>query len=642
MEALVAQGANVCPFLRNATPTTLRILASRPSGVRGFSVLQREGLRCPVLGRSIKLQMIHRGYIAPCMTVKMRSSPQFNAAMIQRGYVAPCMNAKMRYSPHINAAATSLESVHLKAKIDSSRGGVCPHMVAVQNAGRAARRGSPTLFPGSISCPINQSAQCPVNRLTPINHSTQSSPFDYDGFYQSELDKKHLDKSYRYFNNINRLAKEFPRAHTRDPLERVDVWSANDYLGMSRHPKVIEAIHATVDKYGAGSGGTRNISGNFQLVELLEASIARLHQKEAALVFSSCYVANDATLSTLGAKMPGCVILSDQLNHASMIQGIRHSGAVKMVFRHNDLCDLEAKLQTIPAGTPKIIAFESVYSMCGSVSDINAVCDLAEKYGALTFLDEVHSVGLYNYDGAGVAAHLDTLSKHSRRRLEAPRGSAAARIDIVSGTLGKAYGNVGGYICGSARLVDCVRSLAPGFIFTTSLPPHVMAGARAAIEHQRTTAHDRIRQQLNVRRLKSQLARLDIPVVPNPSHILPLLVGDAATAKAASDDLLHSHAIYVQGINYPTVPVGHERLRITPSPHHTPEITDKLVHALDLVWKKFNIRRSADWAAIGGRAGVGHGSKEIVPLWTDDMLGIKTCKSDIIDTQLPLHSWVSL
>lgn len=460
----------------------------------------------------------------------------------------------------------------------------------------------------------------PVEQLSGAATVSPSKKFDYEAFYQAELDKKHKDKSYRYFNNINRLAKEFPRAHMADPAERVTVWCANDYLGMGRNQKVLQKMHETLDEYGAGAGGTRNISGHNKHAVELEATIARLHAKEAALVFSSCYVANDATLATLGSKLPDCVILSDSLNHASMIQGIRHSGARKMVFRHNDVADLEAKLASLPVHVPKIIAFESVYSMCGSIGPIAEICDLADKYGAITFLDEVHAVGMYGPHGAGVAEHLD-FAAHAAGR---PRGTIMDRVDIITGTLGKAYGCVGGYIAGSARLVDTIRSLAPGFIFTTSLPPATMAGARTAIEHQMSQSADRRLQQLHTRAVKEALAARDIPVMPNPSHIVPILVGSAELAKKASDALLEDFGIYVQSINYPTVPVGQERLRVTPTPGHTATLRAELVDALDTIWTQLGIRRTSDWAAQGGFVGVGEpDTPEPAPLWTDAQLGIE-------------------
>jgi 5-aminolevulinate synthase len=454
-----------------------------------------------------------------------------------------------------------------------------------------------------------------------VHPKTASSgdKFDYDGFYQNELQKKHEDKSYRYFNNINRLAKEFPTAHMANPEERVTVWCANDYLGMGTHRVVIDKMHETLEEYGCGAGGTRNISGHNRHAVELEATLAKLHAKEAALVFTSCYVANDATLATLGSKLPDCVILSDSLNHASMIQGIRHSGTRKMVFKHNDLEDLEAKLASLPLSTPKIIAFESVYSMCGSIGPIEGIQDLAEKYGAITFLDEVHAVGMYGPSGAGVAEHLD-WEAHAQGR---PTGTVLDRIDIITGTLGKAYGCVGGYIAGKSKFVDMIRSLAPGFIFTTTLPPAVMAGAKASIEYQMEYKGDRYLQQMHTRAVKEELGARDVPVIPNPSHIIPVLVGDAELAKQASDILLQDYQIYVQSINYPTVPRGQERLRITPTPGHTKQYRDHLVQAVDEIWTRLGIKRTSEWAAEGGFIGVGVAdAAPEAPLWTDEQLGI--------------------
>lgn len=466
--------------------------------------------------------------------------------------------------------------------------------------------------------------------VAPFTGNPMTSPvgFDYERFYQHELDAKRKDRSYRYFNNINRLAKEFPKAHLEAPEKRkVTVWCSNDYLGMGSNRTVLDRIHETLETYGSGAGGTRNISGHNQHAVALEASLARLHAKEAALVFSSCYVANDATLSTLGSRLPGCVFLSDSSNHASMIQGIRHSGAKKLVFKHNDLIDLEEKLASLPLHVPKIIAFESVYSMCGSVAPIAQICDLADKYHALTFLDEVHAVGMYGPSGAGVAEHLDfaAYSKDHGTSGLLPRNTIMDRIDIITGTLGKAYGGIGGYIAGSARMVDTIRSLAPGFIFTTTLPPAVMAGAQASVEYQKANPKDRHLQQLNTRATKLALEAQDLPVIPNPSHIVPVLVGDADLAKQASDTLLRDWNIYVQAINYPTVPVGEERLRITPTPGHTAEHRDHLVTALNALWTELGIKRTSDWAANGGLLGVGTGECGSLnePLWTNAQLGLE-------------------
>ncbi|CDS14200.1 Putative 5-aminolevulinate synthase [Lichtheimia ramosa] len=460
-----------------------------------------------------------------------------------------------------------------------------------------------------------------VTETTPASFETKSKHFDYEAFYQHELEKKHKDKSYRYFNNINRLAQKFPRAHTARVEDEVTVWCANDYLGMGRNPVLTEAMKRTLDRYGAGAGGTRNIAGNADLHLRLESELADLHHKEGALVFSSCYVANDATLATLAGKLPGCVIFSDALNHASMIQGIRHSGAQKKIFRHNDMAHLEELLQSVDPATPKIIAFESVYSMCGSIGPIREIVDLAKKYGAITFLDEVHAVGMYGPRGAGVAEHLDFDLNAAHPTLG--NGSILDEIDIITGTLGKAYGVVGGYIAASASLVDMVRSYAPGFIFTTSLPPAVVSGAMQSVKYLKVSNMERQMQQINSRVVKARLNELGIPVVPNPSHIVPVLLGDAAQAKLASDELLSEHGIYVQSINYPTVPVGEERLRITPTPGHNQGMIDHLVDSLETIWNRYGFKRVNDWVAQGGRAGVGMANPpKVTPLWTDAQLGL--------------------
>ncbi|OBZ86405.1 5-aminolevulinate synthase, mitochondrial [Choanephora cucurbitarum] len=485
--------------------------------------------------------------------------------------------------------------------------------------------------PTKATAVTNSHARGPIDATACVSHQTQKH-FDYERFYQEELDKKHKDKSYRYFNNINRLAQKFPRAHTARVTDEVTVWCANDYLGMGRSPVLTDNMKRTLDRYGAGAGGTRNIAGNADLHLRLESELADLHHAEGALVFSSCYVANDATLSTLASKLPGCVIFSDALNHASMIQGMRHSGAPKKIFRHNDMDHLEQLLQSVDPSIPKIIAFESVYSMCGSIGPIRKIVELAKKYGAITFLDEVHAVGMYGPKGAGVAEHLDyDLNAANPAR---GNGSIMDDIDIYTGTLGKAYGVVGGYIAGSASLVDMIRSYAPGFIFTTSLPPVVVSGALASVQYLKESSAERHLQQMNARTVKSRLGNLGIPVIPNPSHIVPVLVGDAAAAKLASDELLSEHNIYVQSINYPTVPVGEERLRIAPCPGHTPEMVDHLVGSLESIWSRYGFKRIQDWTAEGGRAGVGiQNAVEPTPIWTDKQLGLdKMVEEKVVST----------
>lgn len=454
-----------------------------------------------------------------------------------------------------------------------------------------------------------------------VQHGTQESSFDYDGLFENEIMKKRSDSSYRYFNNINRLAKEFPKAHRALEDDKVTVWCSNDYLAMGRNPQVIDVMSKTLQKYGAGAGGTRNIAGHNKHAINLESEIAALHKKEGALVFSSCYVANDAVLSLLGQKMRDLVIFSDELNHASMIVGIQHSKAKKEVFKHNNLQDLERRLQQYPKSQPKLIAFESVYSMSGSVADIAAICDLAEKYGALTFLDEVHAVGLYGPHGAGVAEHVD-FEAHREAGIASPNFKTTLdRVDMITATLGKSFGTVGGYVAASRNIIDWLRSYAPGFIFTTSLPPSVMAGSTEAIRYQRSYLKDRQLQQVHTKYVKDELFKLGVPVMPNPSHIVPVVIGDATLAKKASDLLMDKHRIYVQAINFPTVARGEESLRITPTPGHHQELSDILLDAVEDVYKTLDLPRIKDLEARGGLCNVGvEGYVPEPNLWTEKQL----------------------
>jgi 5-aminolevulinate synthase len=401
---------------------------------------------------------------------------------------------------------------------------------------------------------------------------------NYDALFRSELDALKKEGNYRVFAELERYAGDFPRAkrHCGGGEGDVTVWCSNDYLGMGQHPDVLAAMHEALDRCGAGAGGTRNISGTNHYHVLLEQELADLHGKEAALLFTSGYVSNWASLGTLGAKLPDAVILSDALNHASMIEGIRHARCEKRIWRHNDPRDLERRLADIDPARPKIVAFESVYSMDGDIAPIEEILDVAEKYDAMTYLDEVHAVGLYGPRGGGVAEERGLMD----------------RVTLIEGTLGKAYGVVGGYITGSAALVDFVRSFASGFIFTTALPPHVAAGARASIRHLKTSDAERMKQRENVAKLRRRLDGLGIPHLPNPSHIVPVMVKDPVKCKMISDILLDDYGIYVQPINYPTVPKGTERLRFTPSPFHTDADLDKLVRALESLWKHCALSRA--------------------------------------------------
>jgi 5-aminolevulinate synthase len=393
---------------------------------------------------------------------------------------------------------------------------------------------------------------------------------DYEAYFTGHLNRLRDEGRYRVFAELERIAGAFPRArfHHDGKVRDVTVWCSNDYLAMGQHPVVVEAMRDAVVAQGSGAGGTRNISGTNTLHVALERELADLHAKEAALVFTSGYVANETTLSTLGSMLPGCELYSDAFNHASMIAGIRHSGAKRTIFRHNDVAHLEDLLKVADPRTPKIVAFESVYSMDGDISPIAEICDVAHKYRALTYLDEVHAVGMYGMRGAGVAE----------------RDGALAKVDIVQGTLAKAFGVVGGYIAGSAAMVDFVRSCGSGFIFSTSLPPAIAAGALASVRYVSGSSELRVRHQERAAALKRRLGAAGLPVMPSVTHIVPVFVGDAALCKQASDLLMERHSIYVQPINYPTVARGTERLRITPTPLHDDAAMDRLVAALSDVW----------------------------------------------------------
>jgi 5-aminolevulinate synthase len=399
---------------------------------------------------------------------------------------------------------------------------------------------------------------------------------DYQGFFATALEQLQDEGNYRVFADLERHRGSFPKATNHgDHAHDVTIWCSNDYLGMGQHPDVIAAMHAALDKVGAGAGGTRNISGTTRHHVLLEAELADLHGKEAALLFTSGYVSNWAALGTLAAKIPDCLVLSDALNHASMIEGIRQSKAERQIWRHNDLAHLEELLAAQPIDRPKLIAFESVYSMDGDIAPIAAICDLADKYNAMTFLDEVHAVGLYGPRGGGIAE----------------REALMDRLTVIEGTLGKAFGVMGGYIAASASLCDFVRSFSSGFIFTTALPPAVAAGAAASIRHLKDSRVERNALKAKVAEVRARLDAIGIPHIDNPSHIIPVMVGDPVKCKYLSDILMREYGIYIQPINYPTVPKGTERLRITPSPVHSAEDIDHLVTALETLWTQCQLAR---------------------------------------------------
>ncbi|THH01866.1 hypothetical protein EW026_g924 [Hermanssonia centrifuga] len=606
----LAKFKSSCPFLARTKASTLRTLCTKASPrYPTLSKLTEKATGCPIMGPALQLRsgQIVAGYASVAGSAEVTKIHQ------HKGVYPDPTSANIEMCPHASKALAAARMAEDLAKAKSKA-----------SLKEKAAQPSTSKSAAATGCPFHAEGSSKVASAESAKRVVTPGGFNYERFYMDEIEKKHQDASYRYFNNINRMADKFPIAHTGNTKDEVEVWCANDYLGMGNNPVVLETMHRTLKTYGHGAGGTRNIAGNTGMHLALEEELAQLHRKPAALVFSSCYVANDATLATLGSKLPGCVYFSDTMNHASMIQGMRHSGAKRVIFKHNDLEDLESKLAQYPKETPKIIAFESVYSMCGSIGPIKEICDLAEQYGALTFLDEVHAVGLYGPHGAGVAEHLDWDAQLAAGNSPEPiKGSVMDRIDIITGTLGKAYGAVGGYIAGSTEFVDMIRSYAAGFIFTTSLPPVNVAGARASIAYQREYLGDRRLKQLNVRDLKSRFESLDIPVVPGPSHIVPVLVGDPALARLASDTLLAKHNVYVQAINYPTVARGEERLRFTVTPGHTVDQIARLAKVVDQTFTELGIKRTSDWKAAGGRANVGMPDAQPVdPIWTDSQIGL--------------------
>ena len=402
----------------------------------------------------------------------------------------------------------------------------------------------------------------------------------YQSFFKNRINDLHNEGRYRVFADLERQVGQFPKAIFRNEEgaeKEITIWCSNDYLGMGQHEKVLAGAKEAIDKCGAGAGGTRNISGTTHYHVLLEQELADLHNKESGLLFSSGYISNEAALSTLAKLMPDCAVFSDQANHASMIEGIRHSQAEKFIFRHNDLAHLESLLERAGRCRPKIIAFESVYSMDGDIAPIKEICDLADKYGAMTYIDEVHAVGMYGPRGGGVAEARGLMD----------------RIDIIEGTLGKAFGNMGGYITGRKDVIDVVRSYASSFIFTTSLTPSVLGGALAAVRHLKSSQTERDQHQERAAKLKRMLKKANLPIIDSESHIVPLMIGDPRLCKQVTDDLMNYYNIYVQPINYPTVARGSERIRLTPSPLHTDEDMGYLVDSLCQIWEQLKLKIAA-------------------------------------------------
>ncbi|XP_012151586.1 5-aminolevulinate synthase isoform X1 [Megachile rotundata] len=476
-----------------------------------------------------------------------------------RNYGASVIMNYRQLCPVMSQLFSTEAEASVNQQIQEPINGQCPFLAKKQNAVK-------------VASPIVQED---VIKVTSCEQKEEPS-FPYEEFFHEQIMKKKKDHSYRVFKKVNRLAENFPTAVEYSWGEKpITVWCSNDYLGMSRHPAVIDSVRQALDKFGAGAGGTRNISGNSMGHEMLEKRLAALHQKEAGLLFTSCFVANDSTLYTLAKLLPGCHIFSDAGNHASMIQGIRNSGVPKYIFRHNDVQHLEELLSKVDKEVPKIVAFETVHSMTGDICPLEELCDVAHKYGALTFVDEVHAVGLYGYSGAGIGERDWVLHK----------------MDIISGTLGKAFGNVGGYIVGSAKLIDMIRSYAAGFIFTTSLPPTVLYGALTAVE---ILASDegrtlRAKHQKNVAYMKSILTSAGLPLEPSPSHIIPIKIGDPLLCSQLADTLIREKGHYVQAINYPTVPEGQEKLRLAPTPKHTRIMMDTFMKDILDVFHHLNI-----------------------------------------------------
>nr|XP_057940142.1 5-aminolevulinate synthase, erythroid-specific, mitochondrial [Doryrhamphus excisus]XP_057940143.1 5-aminolevulinate synthase, erythroid-specific, mitochondrial [Doryrhamphus excisus] len=545
-----------CPFFKSATKPALR--RSGPS-------LLSLANQCPIIARQISVS----------------GSASFEAKLSTLSAVADCRQPLMLHQRRMFAQTAP--------QVAESAPKACPFVTSHIGLVRARPEVQEDVQEGLVFKDLQESllSKSPQTISHLLKDNMAGPSYDYDHFFSQKIAEKKEDHTYRVFKTVNRSATSFPFAEDYSVSDRdgsqVSVWCSNDYLGMSRHPRVISAISETLSRHGAGAGGTRNISGTSNFHVFLEKELAQLHQKDGALVFSSCFVANDSTLFTLARMLPGCEIYSDAGNHASMIQGIRNSGAKRVIFRHNDSQHLKELLQRSDPKTPKIVAFETVHSMDGAICPLEELCDVAHQYGALTFVDEVHAVGLYGAHGAGVGERDNVMHK----------------IDIVSGTLGKAYGCVGGYIASSAALVDTVRSFAAGFIFTTALPPMVLAGALESVRVLKGTEGQSLRRahQRNVKHMRQLLMDRGLPVVHCPSHIIPIRVGNAELNTKVCDTLLERHNIYVQAINYPTVPRGEELLRLAPSPHHHPAMMEYFVEKLLDVWQEVGLKLNNPAAA---------------------------------------------
>ena len=553
--AFPAQTSTSCPFLYHANAVPQQALPALMQKFRG---------QCPFLSS------IH---FSKHLSAKLDQQP----ARQQSTSLAQHREAANNEYADTTAAINALNAQ--RGKLSTS-----PPPRSTSTPAASAQKASAAPKPVAVSAKPNQAPPAPATSA-----ATVSSPVVAQSIIEAKMKQLKDEGRYRVFIDIERQRGAFPAAlnHSHKQLDTpppVTVWCNNDYLGMGQHPVVLDAMHAVIASSGAGAGGTRNISGTTPHHTKLEATLAAAHEKEAALVFTSGYVANDATLTTLGKLLPNCHYFSDALNHASMIEGIKHSGCKKTVFRHNDVQHLRELLAAADPSHPKVIVFESVYSMDGDIAPIQELCDVADEYGALTFLDEVHAVGLYGNKGGGVAQ----------------RDGVSDRVSVISGTMAKGYGVFGGYIAGSSLMIDAIRSFASGFIFTSSLPPSVMAACEASVRYLMTSQEERLQHQERARQLKEALIAANLPVLISPSHIVPLMIADAKLCKQASDLLLSRHGIYAQPINYPTVPRGTERLRLTPGPHHTPAMMERLVEALDDVWRELSIPRQFSYISING------------------------------------------